>query len=190
MSSEINNQAVEIDQLILPYGTGITTNTNSSLLPIKGSMCVDVVNYSQAYIGTGTSWVPASGGVNNSFTTEVTGITLSLAGQASFTGCSLRGVYIASGSQNKAVVTLTVSINASIAVTAAGDWVSPAGVIPVLYRPVAGALYFPCTCNGSVGGIVNTYFEINSSGSGSIIIHNPASSGNMSFYTLSCSYPV
>lgn len=61
MSSEINNQAVSVQRLVIPVGTGIATNTSPSIPPIAGSMAYDATTPGIPYTGDGTLWQGTSG---------------------------------------------------------------------------------------------------------------------------------
>lgn len=61
MSSEINNQVVSVQQLVIPTGTGIANNTSPSIPPIAGSLAYDATTPGIPYTGNGTLWQGASG---------------------------------------------------------------------------------------------------------------------------------
>lgn len=63
MSSQINNQPVTIQRLIIPEGTGLHNNTNASLPPLEGSIAFDRSGVAGTiYSGTGLSWLAAAQG--------------------------------------------------------------------------------------------------------------------------------
>lgn len=188
MSTIIDNQNVSLNQIVLPIGTGIASNTSSSLTPLLGSLAIDASD-SKIYSGSGLLWSSISNGVTSAASYSVNNVNFDLAGQTGISG-KVTLTYISAAGNVGAQVMLSVDINSSITVTTIGNWASAANIIPVLYRPSAGSLYFPCIVNGSVGGLQNTYFQINSSGTGGIIIHSPQASGTMGWYTVSCVYDI
>lgn len=189
MTSQINTQVATVERMVVPTGSGMVNNVSPSIPPIFGSLAVDPTNDSNLYMGDGTVWRNVSGGVRNVQSYTASNISLSLAGQPTLTNCTINIQEFTTGaSGNVKQVILSLAVNRSITTTSAGDWASAAGVIPLAYRP-ASALYFPCTIF-TAGGIVNSYFEINSSGTGSIIVRSSAASGLVGFYVLSCVYNI
>lgn len=192
MSTIIDNQNVSLNQIVLPLGTGILTNTSPSLPPILGSVAMDVTDTNHAYIGSGSVWWPLSGGVTSATGAKVTNITLTSAGQPSVTGCTLNVQAITSGSggvSTQVMLSLTIN-NASIAVTGLGTWATPIGVIPVNFRPAVNTI-FPLfqTASLDTNNYIISYFSVNSNGS--ISLFSPAASGNqISWDVASCIYAI
>lgn len=60
MSSIIDNQSVQIQQLLSPKGVGVATNSSPSLTALAGSLAYDTTTPGSLYVGNGSTWV-ASG---------------------------------------------------------------------------------------------------------------------------------
>lgn len=192
MSTIIDNQNVSLNQMIIPIGTGIQSNTSPSLAPIKGSVAMDVNDTDHAYIGNGTTWFQMAGGISSATGAKVTNITLTSAGQPSIPGCTLNVQAISSGAtgvSTQVMLSLTVN-NASILVTGLGTWSTPIGVIPANFRPAESCL-FPALLTASLApdNYISSYFAITSAGT--INLYSPATVGNnIAWDVISCVYAI
>lgn len=186
MSSQINTQVASIEQLVVPVGTGLETNTNASLPAIKGSIATDIGNSVNLFMGDGAVWRNVSGGVRN-ITGYTSTLTLTSGGQPSLTNCKLTLLNLVQGLGTAIMVSLSLSINQTITVTGQADWSSAAGAIPIGFRPPQ-ALYFPCTIASSVSGVQNTYFVVNVATDGTITVRNSAGASDVTFFDISCVY--
>ena len=179
-SSEIENQAVVVEQLLLPLAVGAATNISPSLVPYTGALCQDPTTPGTLYVANGSDWIPIqSGGTSSS----VTGVTLSNSGQPSFTGCSVLLTKLDSTTSNKVI---SIYVAQTITVTAAGLWSSPAGIVTGAYVPVNGQLSLQSCVITTSAGVINTYLSI--AANGSVGIYSPATSGSLTINSVSSSY--
>lgn len=179
MSSEINNQVLNIQQLIVPGGTGITNNSSSSLPPIKGALAYDVTSGTMS-IGSGTNWGLISPTPTSSSTSFVTApFNLTKAGVI-VAGCTLSFITLTVGT----VTFKFMSLNAPNGSYSGGDWLSPTGIIPTAFLPTVSAVktYLPCwVIVPTSPQIYATYFYIDTTGTfGMHIINSPVVSINVS----------
>ena len=187
MSSIIDNQAVSVQQLLAPICVGAGTNISPSLPPIAGYLASDTTTPGILYVGNGTSWVESY--VNPS-PVVITGATLTLAGQPTYTVGSIYLSKLSSGTYS--MKTININIVQSQVTTSAGIWQSANGVIPAAYLPliptsVSYTAFFPCVISGASAGFISTYFFINTSGA--IGFHNSIpSSDTVEVYTLTANY--
>lgn len=147
MSSEINNQPVTIEQIVVPLGVNIATNASPSLTPINGALAQDVSKPGSLFIGNGTNWEAVFGGGSGNSDAYILNITMTSGnGSPSFTGCTLYlQKYVDANSGFKmASFQLTVN-NTSVGATTPNNWVSSAAVIPADFMPGVN-LYFPTYC--------------------------------------------
>lgn len=184
MSSQINTQVATVQRILAPSATGIKTNSSPSIPADHGSLAVDITDANHLYVGDGTNWRNVSGGIDSVTVVDAPGQSIVLAGQPSLMNCHLTIQAITIGTTIQ--VSLSIFINQTINSTGAGDWLTAPGIIPVGLRP-SGPLFFPYTML-STAGLVTTYFEVNPSNSGVVLIHSPSAAGDITFYSLSCVY--
>jgi hypothetical protein len=190
MSSEINNQFVNIQQLVTPQC--VNTITSPSLPLTAGALVYDKSTPNSLYFSNGTQFlqvVGGSGGTGGSDSVLGTGINV---GPITFTGSGVSGmtgsmtiqsIEIGSTYQN----ILTVKLYQSPNVGAATTWTSPAGTIPPEFIPSGPYRYAPYELYSSAAsGYTTTWFYIDSSGV--IHINNTATSGSVTIDQLSMTY--
>lgn len=146
MSSEINNQAVKIDQIIIPQGKGVSTNVDPSLPPINGALAQDVTTAGKLYIGDGALWgaVASDNNVEDASSYQNPLFSMNSGGSnPNFVTCRL--VLQKIKISGLSMVFLELVLNAtSLNATCPDTWTTAAPVLPVGYRPPPGIVYqFP-----------------------------------------------
>ena len=189
MTSIINNQAVSIQQDVLPLGKGIFNNTTPSLPPLLGAMAQDVSTPGLMYIGDGNNWTAPTGGISGSGVV-VTGVSFDKAGQTSFTNCIVHLQKTITGTAgNDTMIHMTVFIENTFATTSSGEWTTSTTPIPVGYRP-QGPSYFPCIVFVSTAtpNQQNSYFHADTTGNIGFFLPT-GGSVSQGAYSFSASWP-
>jgi len=214
MTSIIDSQSVDIEQLVIPICVGATTN-NPSLLPYAGSLCYDYTTPGVLYTGSGIVWTPGGNTIGPGIATidnlvafgDATGtelidsgvsitsaivsnITFSKSGQPSLSNCSTYCTKTKTGTLT--MVTVDIYPNQAITPTSNGDWLSDIPIVPDAYLPTSfnGYNAFPYSAQTS-GGTVSGIFLIDNAGYTTIIVNNtPLLNLPWNFIHLSCSYHV
>lgn len=146
MSSEINDQAVKVNQIVIPVGKGIKANVDPSLPPLNGALAQDVTEAGTLYIGDGNAWslVASDSGVAEASSSTASQFTMTASnGSPSFANCALACQKIKISGLS--FVFLELTINATSAGASTPEvWTSGSGVIPPTFRPPPSIVYqFP-----------------------------------------------
>jgi hypothetical protein len=187
MSSEINYQAVDVQQLCVPEI--IHVNSVPSLLPKAGALAFSKANPSEVYFADGTSWntiAQSNGVVGFAYAASVS--LAGAGGNPNLSNCALwmQSVQVRTG-QTLNMVSFILSIDQSITTVGTGSWTSVAGAIPAGYCPLstiylAGAI-------GTLAGIINNVWRIEPNGT--IVINFDGTPGtNTTFTSFCCNYRV
>lgn len=191
MSSQINGQFVNIQQLVTPQC--VNTISNPSLPVTAGALVYDKSTPNSLYFSNGTTFMQlngGSGGTGGSDSVLGTGTNISPvvftgpSGMSGITG-SLTLDSISIGNTYMNMLNLTLYKTASV--VQGGVWTSPASTIPTDFLPSGAYKYAPYELYSSAGGsYTTTFFYIDSSGV--IHINNTATSGTVTLDQLSCLY--
>lgn len=129
--SEINNQAAAVQTIVVPQVINASTNSSSTLPPIKGSLCTDPAVATKLYMGDGTNWnsiIPSSQVFSNGGTGTLAQLSLSALSTPTvgdWNICSFGNI-----------VVITIQATMVVAIGGSGQQiVSQAGAVPLIYRP-------------------------------------------------------
>jgi hypothetical protein len=155
MSSEINNQSVNIQQLVTPEGINIATGS-PSLSPINGALAMDSTQAGILYIGNGSTW----NGIPSISDSTVTGITLTQSGQPNVNATLYLQKIV---SQTITMVYYSMDLNWSSSPTASGTWETSSGTVPTGFTPATGT-FASFTTIATTEGIQTAQLTINTAG--------------------------
>lgn len=147
MSSQINDQQVQIDTLLAPQGLNLGSAPN--LDPTLGSLATDLTVPGSLFIGNGSNFLAiptTTGGAALLESAAVTGITMiSGGGNPNFVNCSANFQKITIGTIKMVYFEFVIN-QTSAAATTPDVWSAGSIVIPVGFRPTAGIVHqFPAT---------------------------------------------
>jgi len=187
MSTVIDYQSHSLQNITIPSGKGIATNTNPSLPPINGSLATDPTTAGVVYVGNGAAWAEVSGSSGVEGVSETASqFSLTRSGQPSLTNCSIACQKISVGDVN--LVTITLQINQQITVTGQGIWGSSVGTVPQDYVPPT-IMYAPIIAyRDDTTTFYSTFFNI--ANNGVIGLYSLPTSGLSQFWTGSITYVV
>lgn len=191
MSSQINDQSVEINTLSLP--SGVTLSSTPSLAPNNGVLATDIANAGSLYVGNGSIFnrVMAAPGESSMESTSVTGFSLlSGAGNPNFTGIIMNLQKVIIGTVKRVYFECIVN-GTSAAATTPDIWSASAFAIPVGWRPTPGIVFeFPAVTYQGAFTSGTSVFTVLDSGSVQLNVSGVAGPVNTLAYTYTGCYSI
>jgi hypothetical protein len=182
--SQFDGQEYSIQQLVVPLGVGIASNTSPSIAPVSGSLAQDATHPGSLYVGTGSAWQATS---SASTPNVITGFTMTNSGgQPSLTNCSLVLQNLGSGTFAQTVFTLVLNQQITSNATGTFTWNSVNALFSVPYLPAIPINFPGVILEGAVQTAAN--LNVGVTGQLSLIVTIGSSPVTMTFSEISGIY--